>query len=149
MCAPKPRRHFPVLVVGLLLTAACAPRQEDPAEAYVRFHERASLAARGGSGLVPVLPLLTEASRKTLEDSATALQTALPKGVEGPTAAGMLLLGSLKEAAVPRVEIASESGDEATVRVTYDEEGTAIVPMRREQGAWKVALFDGKAATGD
>ncbi len=118
----------------------------------MRFHERAALAARGGAGVAPVLAMLTEESRTHLEGLAEAAKAALPEGAKAPTPGQVLLLARMTEAAVPRVELESQDGETAVLRVSGEQAQGSPVPakvtLRREGGGWRVQLFESAPVAG-
>jgi hypothetical protein len=121
-------------LILLALSGAGCRSPEGPADRYRRFAE----AARTGRADA-VWAMLSERSRRSLDDRAAALSAQAPAVARTGRA---LVLGDLAPTApsVRTVAVLTESEDRARVAVEDEGGGKGEVSLVREGGEWRVEL---------
>jgi hypothetical protein len=122
----------------LVLLAACDPPRDAPDLAYRRF---AAAFEKGDRDAV--WALLDHGSRAAYEKAAAAVAkaegrtTVDPKAVAFGTPSGYPAVDARK---LKSVEVVDVKGDQATVVVVDEKDARQTVPLRREDGAWRVSV---------
>ena len=127
------------LLLSLALLAAACREPEGPAQRYQRF----AAAARDGRAGV-VWAMLSERSRRSLEDRARALEEERPSAGVDVTPLD-LAVSDLSPTApkVKSVRLVRQSAGSALLAVEEEGGGRGEVSMVREGGEWRVELPGG------
>lgn len=131
-----------LVVLGLCLVSACAPRPEQfsPSEALTAFLTALDRSTHAPEHLQTAYEWVDKKSQAALKQRATLAASLAGRSI---AAWDMLVPGraSFSAYSVPNLHMRSQiEGDQATISMPIDGRSDVTVPMVREDGRWRVVL---------